>query len=159
MLSTGPITCTVDKQKQTNKLSTFCLFVSKCLEFIVQINSSSQCKRVPTVLLIIMLPTGPDECSLMHSSHTSFNLYSSWGPHSPVVCINILPYRSPLIKKPCVQGRGPGSSLIIHPQSFIFSQSHGRTSNSSPTHTCVSSPSENLSARLCLLISFTRSAA
>lgn len=38
--------------------------------------SCSQSKSLLPILLITMLPCGPDECSLMHSS-TSSNLYSS----------------------------------------------------------------------------------
>lgn len=91
-----------------------------------------------------MPPCTPDKHSLMHSSpqHSQFIFISHIG--RGFVLIFFLT-ESPLIKQPCEWKRGPGSSLIIYRQSFIFPRSHGRTSDSSPPHTRLHQ--ENLAPR------------
>lgn len=88
----------------------------------------------------------------MHSSPTGPNLYSSLSHTDRRFILIFFLADSPLIKEPCEEKKeGPGSSLIIYRQSFIFSRSHGRAQDSSPPHFCVSSLSGEFSARLCLL--------
>lgn len=88
----------------------------------------------------------------MHSSPTGPNLYSSLSHTDRRFILIFFLTDSPLIKEPCEERKeGPGSSLIIYRQSFIFSRSHGRARDSSLPHSCVSSLSGEFSARLCLL--------